>query len=1085
MKPLHRSNGSKRLCRTVPFVLSLTIFIALIFFTGTAARAGGTVTSCTESSLRAAMAGGGTVTFACDGVISLTGTITNALDTVLNGNGHQITIGNSYHRIFFVNTNVTFTVINLTIANGYSDNGAGIFNAGGRLVLRHCLFLSNTASGFAGTYNSGNPGTNSSGGAVFNAGAAAISDCTFLTNAAIGGAGGVGYYGNTTGGAGGAGGAGCGGAIYNSGGLTLSNCTFAGNTVAGGSGGAGATGGSGGLAGGTGGAGGAGGSGSGGAFFNAGIASAVNTTVVGNSSAGGAGGTGGNGGGYGGMYGGNGGNGNTGGSGFGGAICDASGHCSVTNSTLAGNFAIAGAGGAGGLGSYATYGSGSPGLPGSPGSASGGGISASLGSDLVNVLLVSNTPANGSFGITDGGHNLSSDNSCGFTSGTSLSNTNPLLGPLMDNGGSTMTMALLPGSPAIDAGDNLAAPPADQRGVSRPAGLVCDIGAYECGPPEIIIPPQSQGMLFGSTADFSVTAAGYPPLKLQWFFNRTNMIPGAANSLLELTNVQVPQSGGYSVVVTNSFGSVTSSPAQLDVFSQIVRSSSEAALRAALALTNKVIFECDGTIALTNTISINNSAALDGTGHRVTISGNNAVGVFYVAANVNFLLTNLTIANGSNSSGAGIFNNGGIVSAANCNFISNRSQGSAGADLSGTFGQSGGMGQSGYGGAVYNSGVFAANNCAFISNAAVGGAGGAGGQGYDSPGAPGGAGADGVGGAICNFGTATVTGCLLASNSACGGAGGLGGWGGMMAVAYGNPGGQGGVGGGGNAGALFNNGSVVLVNNTFAFNLGAGGQGGGGGSGGMPFSPDYHWGYGGTGGGGGAGYSAIYDLNGHCGLTNCTLALNRATNGIGGAGGGGWGGIAWPGTNGIAGAGGLTSFDAKLLNTILSGNAPSNCSGTITDVGHNISSDTSIAFTASGSLTNTDPMLGPLANNGGPTLTMALLPGSPAIDAGSAVGAPAADQRGVARPQGPGVDIGAFEFQYIPFFTGVAIRNATNCQLQMAGLLPNQSFTVQASSNLVSWFTVTNLVFGTNGVFQFVDPVPANCRTRFYRFTTP
>jgi hypothetical protein len=131
-----------------------------------------------------------------------------------------------------------------------------------------------------------------------------------------------------------------------------------------------------------------------------------------------------------------------------------------------------------------------------------------------------------------------------------------------------------------------------------------------------------------------------------------------------------------------------------------------------------------------------------------------------------------------------------------------------------------------------------------------------------------------------------------------------------------------------------------------------------------------------------------------------------------------------------------------------------------------------------------DPKLGSLADNGGPTLTMALLPGSPAIDAGSAVGAPATDQRGVARPQGPGVDIGAFEFQYIPFFSGIAINNATNCQLQMAGLLPNQSFTVQASSNFINWSIVTIFTAGTNGLFQFVDPMPRNWPTRFYRLKT-
>jgi hypothetical protein len=55
--------------------------------------------------------------------------------------------------------------------------------------------------------------------------------------------------------------------------------------------------------------------------------------------------------------------------------------------------------------------------------------------------------------------------------------------------------------------------------------------------------------------------------------------------------------------------------------------------------------------------------------------------------------------------------------------------------------------------------------------------------------------------------------------------------------------------------------------------------------------------------------------------------------------------------------------------------------------------------------------LDPLADNGGPTLTHALLAGSPAIDAADAAVCPATDQRGVARPQGSACDVGSFEFE--------------------------------------------------------------------------
>jgi hypothetical protein len=128
-----------------------------------------------------------------------------------------------------------------------------------------------------------------------------------------------------------------------------------------------------------------------------------------------------------------------------------------------------------------------------------------------------------------------------------------------------------------------------------------------------------------------------------------------------------------------------------------------------------------------------------------------------------------------------------------------------------------------------------------------------------------------------------------------------------------------------------------------------------------------------------------------------------------------------------------------------------------------------------------NPKLGPLANNGGPTLTMALLPGSPAINAADQAAAPPTDQRGVPRPQGPGVDMGAFEYQYVPVFMGAKFQNHTNFWLQMSGLLPGQAFTLQSSANLVDWVDVTNFVAGESLVYEFVDGNLGTCATRFYR----
>lgn len=99
----------------------------------------------------------------------------------------------------------------------------------------------------------------------------------------------------------------------------------------------------------------------------------------------------------------------------------------------------------------------------------------------------------------------------------------------------------------------------------------------------------------------------------------------------------------------------------------------------------------------------------------------------------------------------------------------------------------------------------------------------------------------------------------------------------------------------------------------------------------------------------------------------------------------------------------LPAGDVRLRNTIVSGG----CAGTIASQGTNLDQTGGCGLNAAGDLKGVDPLLEALAGNGGPTQTHALKAGSPAIDAGA--GCAAADQRGVARPQGPRCDIGAFE----------------------------------------------------------------------------
>ena len=84
-------------------------------------------------------------------------------------------------------------------------------------------------------------------------------------------------------------------------------------------------------------------------------------------------------------------------------------------------------------------------------------------------------------------------------------------------------------------------------------------------PPSIDFDPQDQSALVGQDISFSVQASGTAPLSYQWYYNTSTALTNATSSILTLTNVQLSDSGGYSVVVTNGSGAITSAVAQLTV----------------------------------------------------------------------------------------------------------------------------------------------------------------------------------------------------------------------------------------------------------------------------------------------------------------------------------------------------------------------------------------------------------------------------------------------------------------------------------------------------------------------------------------
>jgi hypothetical protein len=188
---------------------------------------------------------------------------------------------------------------------------------------------------------------------------------------------------------------------------------------------------------------------------------------------------------------------------LGGGISNNSGTVAVSNTTLSGNSVAAycnrgnSSGVGGGIWNNGTLTASNTTISGNSAvgriSSQGGGIfqSSEAGSaTLQNSIVANNSSGGNCYGsVTSNGYNMSSDGTCNFSNSGDRNNTNPLLGPLQNNGGPTQTMALLPGSAAIDAGNPSGCKDGgghllttDQRGMPRhdPEDTGgCDMGAYE------------------------------------------------------------------------------------------------------------------------------------------------------------------------------------------------------------------------------------------------------------------------------------------------------------------------------------------------------------------------------------------------------------------------------------------------------------------------------------------------------------------------------------------------------------------------------------------------------------------------------
>lgn len=299
-------------------------------------------------------------------------------------------------------------------------------------------------------------------------------------------------------------------------------------------------------------------------------------------------------------------------------------------------------------------------------------------------------------------------------------------------------------------------------------------------------------------------------------------------------------------------------------------------------------------------------------------------------------------------------------------------------------------------------------------------------------------GGPGNGGGIFNEGMLELRNCAVVLNQANGGAMPTSGISGAQA-------------GDGRGGGIYNSETLLLMNCTIAGNSANGGDG----------SQGTHTALGGAGFGGG-----IYNHRGLATLLNVTVASN--SNHVG-----------FLGDTGLIGSSiAVTDGVVALTNVILASWTPQiNVSGRIHDGGHNICSDHTAGLLSPTSHSSEDPLLGPLAMNGGSTPTMALLPASPAINSADNLVCPATDQRGFRRPQGGACDIGAFELD-----SKLSLHRDKDGRITVNYLFQaSQINSVKVSADLVVWTPLGTSVADTNGLSRWEDVDATTLPMRFYK----
>ncbi len=382
----------------------------------------------------------------------------------------------------------------------------------------------------------------------------------------------------------------------------------------------------------------------------------------------------------------------------GGGIKHYSGTLTVSNSTFAGNSAVN----------------------------HGGGIYTSYSTTFKNTIVANSPSGKNCFGgFTDeSSGNLTTDDTC-----PAATNGNPQLGPLQDNGGPTQTMALGVLSAAIDAALDTNCAAADQRGIKRPQGAKCDIGAYEVAPSLVVSECVEAELRLavaavepGGTVTFA--CSGTIPLTSQITIDHDKTIDGSGQSV-----ILSGKSGDQRVRVLYVNPGVTLNLNRLTIADGSADYGGGGIYNA-------------GTLSLTNSTFSGNRSNVQGggiynTGGTVTMSnctfsGNTAL--FYGGGIMNYdgtLLVNDSTFSGNsvssigNSSGGGIFAEGGMLIVSHSTFSENSAGWGGGAIFANpatvsvavrncTFSGNSAW----YGGAIHNRSTLSVTNGTFSGNRA-------------------------------------------------------------------------------------------------------------------------------------------------------------------------------------------------------------------------------------------------------------------------------------------------------------------------------------------------------------------------------